>query len=94
MQPLEFTTHTVRYAALAAFGIPAALVPILGLRITAKAPAVERTTGMLSLSALTLSIVNLADKQPPYVQNGNLAFDPQNASAIGRMVSVGINGRW
>jgi iron complex outermembrane receptor protein len=45
-------------------------------------------------AALTLSVVNLSDKQPPYVQNGNLAFDPQTASAIGRMVSVGINGRW
>lgn len=45
-------------------------------------------------AALTLAVVNLSDKQPPYVQNGNLAFDPQTASAIGRMVSVGINGRW
>lgn len=45
-------------------------------------------------AALTLSVVNLSDKQPPYVQNGNLAFDPQTASAIGRMVSVGLNGRW
>lgn len=45
-------------------------------------------------ASLTLSVVNLSDKQPPYVQNGNLAFDPQTASAIGRMVSVGLNGRW
>lgn len=44
--------------------------------------------------ALSVSVVNLTDKDPPYVQNGTLAFDPQNASSIGRMVSIAINGRW
>jgi len=43
---------------------------------------------------LSLSVVNLFDKLPPFVQNGTLAFDPQNASAIGRFVTVSLGGSW
>jgi iron complex outermembrane receptor protein len=43
---------------------------------------------------LSFSVTNLFDKQPPYVQNGTLAFDPQNASAIGRFVAVSLGGAW
>jgi iron complex outermembrane recepter protein len=44
--------------------------------------------------SLTMSVVNVADEDPPYVQNGTLAFDPQNASVIGRLVSVALNAKW
>lgn len=37
---------------------------------------------------------NLFDTQPPYVQNGTLAFDPQNASATGRLLSVSLGASW
>ena len=43
---------------------------------------------------LTVAVQNLFDRQPPYVQNGTLAFDPQNVSAIGRYGSVMIGTRW
>lgn len=55
MQLVEFTAQSARYAALVAFGIPALLVPILGVRITSSKPAVEATTARLTLSALTVS---------------------------------------
>jgi iron complex outermembrane recepter protein len=44
--------------------------------------------------SLALTVQNVADKSPPYVQNGTLAFDPQNVSAIGRFVAVSLNNRW
>ena len=43
---------------------------------------------------LSLSIQNIFDRQPPYVQNGTFAFDPQIASAIGRFVALGLNTKW
>jgi iron complex outermembrane receptor protein len=43
---------------------------------------------------LSVSAQNLFDKQPPYVQNGTLAFDPQNTSAIGRFVALTVSGSW
>lgn len=39
----------------------------------------------------SVSILNLFDRKPPYVQNGTLAFDPQNFSVIGRMASVTVD---
>lgn len=43
---------------------------------------------------MTVSVQNLFDRQPPYVQNGTLAFDPQNVSAIGRSGTVMVGTRW
>jgi iron complex outermembrane receptor protein len=39
----------------------------------------------------SLSVLNLFDRKPPYVQNSALAFDPQNFSAIGRMASFTLD---
>ena len=43
---------------------------------------------------LSLSVQNIFDRQPPYVQNGSLAFDPQVLSAIGRFGSVAMSTKW
>ena len=39
---------------------------------------------------LTLDVQDIFDNDPPYVQNGNLAFDPNAHSPIGRTVAVGF----
>lgn len=39
----------------------------------------------------SLSVINMFDRKPPYVQNATLAFDPQNFSAIGRMGSLTLD---
>jgi len=43
---------------------------------------------------MNVTVQNLFNRQPPYVQNGTLAFDPQNVSAIGRSGTVMIGTRW
>jgi iron complex outermembrane receptor protein len=42
----------------------------------------------------SLSVQNLFDRDPPYVQNSTLAFDPQNFSAVGRMVSFSLSTKF
>ncbi len=89
-----FINHTNRYNNTTA--TPAASVPAMQtLDLSARLELgrlLPWTAGKgLYLSA---SAQNVFDKQPPYVQNGTLAFDPQNASALGRFVSVGIGGSW
>ncbi len=42
----------------------------------------------------SLSVLNLTDRDPPYVQNATQAFDPQNVSAIGRFTSLTLNKQW
>jgi iron complex outermembrane receptor protein len=39
----------------------------------------------------SVNVQNLLDRDPPYVQNATLAFDPQNASAIGRFASATLS---
>lgn len=39
---------------------------------------------------LTLDAQDIFDNDPPYVQNGNLAFDPNAHSPIGRTIAVGV----
>ncbi|MEK8052722.1 TonB-dependent receptor [Ideonella sp. DXS22W] len=51
-------------------------------------------TPWLKGTHLTLAVQNLLDAAPPYVQNGTLAFDPQNVSAVGRMVSLTVGKRF
>ncbi len=43
---------------------------------------------------LSLSVQNIFDRQPPYVLNNNLAFDPQVVSAIGRYATIGLSSKW
>ena len=44
---------------------------------------------------LTLSALNVFDRDPPYVANGNgFRYDGVNASALGRFVSVQFGLRW
>jgi iron complex outermembrane receptor protein len=42
----------------------------------------------------SLSVQNIFDRKPPYVQNATLAFDPQNFSAIGRLASFTLETRF
>jgi hypothetical protein len=44
-----------------------------------------------------LSIQNLLDEEPPLVINGGaspILFDPTNASALGRLVSLQVSKEW
>ncbi|MBJ7437805.1 MAG: TonB-dependent receptor [Sphingopyxis sp.] len=47
---------------------------------------------------LSLSISNLFDRKPPYVENANIfsasGFDPDNASAVGRLVALQLVKTW
>lgn len=61
----------------------------LALRYT-----VESLIPMMEAVTLTLDVQDLFDNDPPYVQNGNLAFDPNAHSAIGRTVAVGLRTRF
>jgi len=38
----------------------------------------------------SLDVQDIFDNDPPYVQNGNLAFDPNAHSPIGRTIAVGV----
>ncbi|WP_020656510.1 TonB-dependent receptor domain-containing protein [Massilia niastensis] len=38
-----------------------------------------------------LSVQDLFDRKPPFVQNATMAFDPQNTSAIGRFASLTLS---
>jgi len=57
----------------------------LALRYTMEQPFsfVEKLT-------FSLDVQDLFDNDPPYVQNGTLAFDPNAHSPIGRTVSIGV----
>jgi iron complex outermembrane receptor protein len=43
---------------------------------------------------LTLDVEDLFDNQPPYVNNGNLAFDPNAHDARGRTIFAGVRTRF
>jgi iron complex outermembrane receptor protein len=43
---------------------------------------------------LTANAINLFDRQPPVVINGQSSWDSQVASSIGRFVSVSLNKKW
>lgn len=44
---------------------------------------------------IALNVVNLFDKDPPHVGDlGGLGFDPSNADALGRFVSLELTKRW
>lgn len=45
-------------------------------------------------TVLALSAQNLFDRAPPVVLNGTSSWDSQNASAIGRFVSISLTKRW
>jgi iron complex outermembrane receptor protein len=57
----------------------------LALRYTLEAPFDE-----VEYATLTLDVQDLFDNDPPYVQNGALAFDPNAHSPIGRTIAVGL----
>ena len=50
--------------------------------------------GRLETLRASLSIQNVFDRKPPYVQNSTLAFDPQNFSAIGRFGAFTLDYRF
>lgn len=47
---------------------------------------------------LSLSVSNLFDRQPPFVENASVysasGFDPENASPVGRMVALQVVKKW
>jgi iron complex outermembrane receptor protein len=45
-------------------------------------------------AVLALSAQNLFDRAPPVVLNGTSSWDSQNASAVGRFVSLSLTKRW
>ena len=54
-------------------------------------PAAQGFTNGLTLS---LDATNLLDEDPPYVSNNDLQFDPQVASALGRVVQFGVRKKF
>lgn len=48
----------------------------------------------LSGTSLMLSVQDVLNEEPPVVLNGNLAYDPQVASTIGRFISLEVRKRW
>ncbi len=57
----------------------------LALRYTIEAPL-----SVIENFTFTLDVQDVFDNDPPYVQNGNLAFDPNAHSAIGRTIAIGF----
>jgi iron complex outermembrane receptor protein len=66
-------------------GVPSQTEFDLALRYTLEQPFsfAERLT-------FTLDVRDIFDNDPPYVQNGNLAFDPNAHDPIGRTFAVGV----
>lgn len=63
------------------------------LDLSARVPLGKLVPGV-QRSHVGLSVQNLFDKAPPYVQNGTLAFDPQNASIVGRQLGLTLGASW
>lgn len=57
----------------------------LALRYT-----LEQPFSMLEGVTFSLDVQDIFDNDPPYVQNGNLAFDPNAHSPIGRTIAIGV----
>lgn len=60
--------------------------------------ALDRLGGAFKGLRASLSISNLLDRPPPYVENvtpfSAAGFDPENASAIGRLVAISLVKSW
>ncbi|PQA89601.1 TonB-dependent receptor [Hyphococcus luteus] len=53
--------------------------------------------GLLGGTRFAVNVVNLFDSEPPFVRSsipGDIEFDPVNASAMGRFVSIGVTKNW
>jgi hypothetical protein len=53
--------------------------------------------GVLAGTELSLSVLNIADKAPPFVKNANgfaINYDGANANALGRYYALQIGKRW
>jgi len=61
----------------------------LALRYTIEGPAT-----FLQGVTLTLDVEDIFENQPPYVNNGNLAFDPNGHDARGRTIFAGVRTRF
>ncbi|WP_160485806.1 TonB-dependent receptor plug domain-containing protein [Aurantiacibacter rhizosphaerae] len=57
----------------------------LALRYT-----LEQPVAFTQSVTFTLDVQDIFDNDPPYVQNGNLAFDPNAHSPIGRTIAIGL----
>lgn len=60
----------------------------------------ETDTGFLRGVTVVLSVQNLLDKDPPFIQGyglyspSNFGYDPTNANPLGRFVSLQVGKRW
>jgi outer membrane receptor protein involved in Fe transport len=55
------------------------------------------TTGFLQGTRCSLSVLNVTDRDPPFVAssyNENINFDPDNASALGRFIALQLTKSW
>tara|TARA_R110000787_G_scaffold15402_4_gene47517 strand:+ start:10384 stop:13323 length:2940 start_codon:yes stop_codon:yes gene_type:complete len=49
----------------------------------------------LDNTTISLTARNLFDNDPPFVNNANgIGYDPENASALGRFISINVTKRW
>lgn len=60
----------------------------LALRYTLESPF-----AFAQALTFTLDVQDLFDNDPPYVPNGNLAFDPNAHSPIGRTIALGVRAK-
>ncbi|WP_372392177.1 TonB-dependent receptor plug domain-containing protein [Xanthomonas sp. NCPPB 3582] len=52
-------------------------------------------SGMQDQTRVALNVQNLLDRDPPFVVNGiNTGYDPTNATALGRFVSLTLTHQW
>ena len=68
--------------------------PMASILYARSLPALGGDT-IVSGSEISFSIQNLFDRDPPFVNNPTgFAYDPTNASPLGRVVSLEIRRRW
>lgn len=70
------------------------------LNVSYKAPA---SSGLLAGVAVSLSVLNLTDEEPPFVRipvtallpgQNSIPFDPANAAPVGRLISFQLSKDW
>ena len=60
----------------------------------------DRIGGLMNDTTFSLSVLNLLDEDPPFVDDASaaeerqLGFDPENADPLGRFISLQVTKRW
>lgn len=57
---------------------------------------VPKSNGLWSGTTINLAVINIANRNPPYVQSAfpGLNYDPTNTSALGRFVTLQVSKEW